>query len=163
MSDNFIRVPTRSPFSMEFFYFDLPDYLADDIFVANHLRPRFFEEYELPDCEYHIIRCRVSRREGHVFYFCMNELARKMRLCGHADYDDYCAEFMRKLDEGLEIALGDDAPEEQSSTDYELLRSQAENLILYLRRVQERYPDVFAELEEHFDGLPGYAPGGDEP
>ncbi len=31
------------------------------------------------------------------------------------------------------------------------------NLNLYLAYIERNYPGVFAQLEDHFDGLPGYA------
>ena len=31
------------------------------------------------------------------------------------------------------------------------------NLNLYLSYLEEHHPDVFREMEEHFEGLPGYS------
>lgn len=39
------------------------------------------------------------------------------------------------------------------------LHDQAYNLTLYLNDVEREHPDVFADLMEKFDGMPGYSEG----
>ena len=106
MRTNFIEAHCRSPFSAEFFYFDVPDYKADDIFLEKGLYPRFFEEMSKDDSEYVLIRCRVKRRDRHKFVEAMNELARKMLLTGYPDYLDHAKEIWEQLDEAIQNEEG---------------------------------------------------------
>ena len=147
-----MRGGTRSLLRAEFFYFDTPDYQADEIFRRHNIMPKFYEEYQSPNSEYVIIRCKISRREIHLFYVCMEELARKMRLCGHPDYESYCQSVIDKIAEGMDVDVF------ISVGDYERISDQVYNLTLYVKYVQERHPEIFNVMEEIFDGLPGYAP-----
>lgn len=40
--------------------------------------------------------------------------------------------------------------------EYESLKNQAYNLNLYIDYLAENHPDVYAELMEHFEGMPGH-------
>lgn len=42
--------------------------------------------------------------------------------------------------------------------EYEHMMAQVYNLTLYLRYLEQNYPEIFSQMQEHFDGLPGYSP-----
>lgn len=151
---NCIRTQCKSPFTAEFFYFDIPNYAADEIFARFDVVPKFYEEYQPQDSRYVLIRCRVKRQQVHAFLEVMEELGRKMLLTGYDDYYERCEEFMSKL-EAYASGEGGSSPEEVLMED-ELMRADIDNLCLYLNYIKVKYPDIFAELEDHFDGLPGF-------
>lgn len=144
---NYMELSSRSPFTRKFMYFDIPEYKADDIFNEVGVLPKFEEEMVRDGTPYVIIFCRVKKTEIHKFQLAMDKLINKMLLLGFEDYLDYCGDVF-KLFESEET--DDDADE------IEHLRARAENLNLYLQYVAKRDPKLMEELDEWFDGMPGY-------
>lgn len=148
MAENYIRIESRSPFTQEFMYFDVEPYKADDIFIEYGIRPKFYEHITFEGSPYLLIRCKVSRRDVHLFEQAMAKLKQKMLLTGNEDYGEWCEHIWDMLDEAID---GNPPPFEE----YEHLKAQVENLTLYLEDVAQNHPDIMAELDDKFDGMPG--------
>ena len=97
MSNNYIEVQSRSPFSTRFFYIDVEDYKADDIFLEFGIFPRFYEHIYFSNSQYVAILCRIPRKQRHMFEKAMAKLHQKMVLTGNEDYDKFCDEIMAQL------------------------------------------------------------------
>ncbi|MBQ8619083.1 MAG: hypothetical protein IJ418_16425 [Clostridia bacterium] len=41
--------------------------------------------------------------------------------------------------------------------EHEHMLAQIYNLTLYLHYIEQNHPEVFAQLNDHFEGLPGYS------
>lgn len=152
---NYMELYSRSPFSTQFLYFDVPEYKADQIFVEHGITPRFYEEWAMDGTPFIFIRCRVSRKDKHKFIAAMAELTKKMLLTGFETYDDVSTSFFDRLADELtnmsELTFSDiDVGE------YERLKARVENLNLYLKYVEDHYPELMDEINEWFDGMPGY-------
>lgn len=150
MAYNNMMIESRSPFSTEFVYVDVPECKADDLLIRAGVHVRFYGEWVRPNCEYILVRCRVWRWEIHKFERVMEEFARKMLLTGHTDYDEYCDTLFERLQDAI-----DDYPLTVRTIEH--LLAQTHNLTLYLKYVEEHAPELFAEMEEWFDGMAGYA------
>lgn len=84
----------------------------------------------------------------------MDELGRKMLLTGHPDYLDVASSFFDEIDAYL---FGDIPAFDM--TEEELARADLENLRLYLRHVFAQHPDIKEEMDDYFEGMPGYTEG----
>lgn len=75
-----------------FMYADLKvddKYVADDIFVDHGLYVKYDREYskEVDGDTYSIILCRIRKKKKDVFVQCMDELNKKILICGHNSYE----------------------------------------------------------------------------
>jgi len=87
-----------SGYQIENAYFDVPEYLADDLFIQHQVRVRFLREYKKDGELYTIVMCRVRKRDEERFCEALEELPRKMMLLGYADYPAYCTNAIRRLE-----------------------------------------------------------------
>jgi hypothetical protein len=90
---NFIKLKPRLRWQ-EYAYFDLPEYFADNLFRQRKLKVKIICEMEKDDTPYNVIFCRVPKKETSSFEAAMGELEKKMLVCGHTDYPEYCSKFM---------------------------------------------------------------------
>lgn len=152
---NYMELYSRSPFSTQFLYFDVPEYKGDQIFVEHGITPRFYEEWVMDGTPFVFIRCRVSRKDKHKFIAAMSELTKKMLLTGFETYDDVSTNFFNRLADELtnmsELTFSD-----IDVSEYEHLKARVENLNLYLKYVEDHYPELMDEMNEWFDGMAGY-------
>ena len=96
--ETYCELKSINPFRRSFLYFDVKDYFADQIFI-NHKIPVKFLKKEAwnPESEYGIIFCTIPNKYVHEFRKCMEDLAKKMLLTGHADYIDVSSELVEQL------------------------------------------------------------------
>ena len=93
----------KSSFLYNFFaYLDVAEYLADNLFAKHQVTVRFGEEWSTPDSEYRIILCRVRKRDTRRFLDALEELPKKMLICGYADYPAYVERLFEKMRLDLE-------------------------------------------------------------
>ena len=85
-----LPIHTLSPFHQRFVYIDLPEYLADTIFIQNKIHVKFEKEWKKPDNPYIIILCKIKKKDKEKFEKSLKELERKMLLMGHSDYQEMC-------------------------------------------------------------------------
>ena len=150
-----------------YMYFDISEYLADQIFI-DHRLPVRWEKKELmhPDHPYRCVFAKVRKQDEDEFLLCMEELRRKMLLTGHTDYDDVCKYAIEYAIEHI-LDQSSSADVEYTVTKGMLNEWEEEslriyNLNLYVEWIEKNRPDVFMEMEKHFDGLPGYERSRDE-
>lgn len=149
---NYIEIYSRSPFTAQFAYFDIPEYYGDELFAKHGISPRFFQEGSMSGSPYIIVFCRVKRRDRHKFVAAMNELEKKMIIRGFDNYDKYCEEMFAKIELGV-LELTD---VDIDVGEYEQLKERVENLNKYLAYIEEHNPELMEEVDEWFDGMPGY-------
>ena len=80
-------------FSLFYDYFaflDVEPYAADQFFIQRQVTVHFVREYGKPGCPYHVILCKVRKRDADRFHAAMAELPDKLRLLGHTDYLEVC-------------------------------------------------------------------------
>ena len=77
-----------------FLFFDTTPYLADQLFIRHKVRVQFASEYAREGSPYLAILCRVRKREVPEFLTVLEELKKKMLLCGHLDYVSEVSAFM---------------------------------------------------------------------
>ena len=90
---NFIQIRPNiimSLFCNEYIFVDLPEHLSYGIFAKKGIKFKKLRELCHPNTEYHLIACRLSKKQGELFVQCMEELINKMILTGHADYEESC-------------------------------------------------------------------------
>nr|DAR21952.1 MAG TPA: hypothetical protein [Caudoviricetes sp.] len=94
---------TLEKFSLLFDHFafvDVPEYYADQLFIRHQVTVHFGDEYKHPDEPYVIIFCKVRKCDRDRFLAALAELPSKMILCGYPRYDEFCREFISKMDKG---------------------------------------------------------------
>lgn len=91
---NYIKLKSRI-FRQEYAYFDLPEYYADNLLRQRKLKVKIICEMEKDDAPYNVIFCSVPKKETSSFEAAMDELEKKMLVCGYTDYPDYCSEFLK--------------------------------------------------------------------
>ena len=81
----------RWSFFYDYFAFlDVGTYAADQLFIQHQVTVQFMREYEKPGCPYHVILCKVRKRDTDRFRAAIAELPDKLRLLGHTDYLEVC-------------------------------------------------------------------------
>lgn len=98
-----------SLFNRYFAFLDTEEYLADGLFIQHEVTVHFGPEYEKPGSPYRMILCRVRKRDEDRALAALEELLRKMLLCGHMDYPAFCRDLWSKLRTLKGGALCDDA------------------------------------------------------
>lgn len=92
---NFWKLKSFSIFSVNYAYVDHYSYQADQLFVENMVKVKFNREYSKEESPYHIIFCKVAKRDINRFEDALNKLANKMLLLGYRDYPDICNELTK--------------------------------------------------------------------
>lgn len=76
-----------------FAFIDTADYLADSLFIKHEVTVAFGPEYIKEGIHYNIIFCRCRKRDVPRFLKALEELPKKMMICGYADYPQFCKEL----------------------------------------------------------------------
>lgn len=86
---NYIKTRKDGWLYSHYMYADLEKYVADNIFIKNKLRVDFGKEFvkEIDGEKYIIVFCKFRKNKQDVFIQCMDELNKKMLLCGHTAYE----------------------------------------------------------------------------
>ena len=87
-----LKIKTLSPFYLRFAYLDIPEYVADTIFIQNKLHVKFGKEFKKEGNPYIIIMCKIRKKDFDKFEKSLEELERRMLLTGHTDYIEKCEE-----------------------------------------------------------------------
>lgn len=96
---NYWRMKDFSIFSVLYAYVDHSSYLADRLFVQNKVRMKFKGEYAKEKSPYHIVFCKVRKRDAERFEEALERLKNKMLLLGYRDYLDVCSEIAKMIEE----------------------------------------------------------------
>lgn len=81
-----------------FAYFDVPQYLADPLFVKREVMVWYDQKFKRPDKPYVMIICHVRKKDAQRFMEALEELKNSMVICGHLDYEETVSEMMNQLD-----------------------------------------------------------------
>lgn len=81
-------------------FIDVPAYYADQIFIRHQVTVRIGKEYRHPDQPYVVIFCKVRKQDRNRFLSALSELNLKMILCGYPRYEEFCASFIAKMNDG---------------------------------------------------------------
>ena len=79
------------------FYIDLPTLISFDVLDRNLVNAWGFKKFVNPDFNYIGVICKIRKRDLGAFFECMIELRKLILMCGHNDYDDFCARFVEMV------------------------------------------------------------------
>ena len=85
-----------------FLYIDVKDYLADPIFINHQVRVKWTREFSHKNSPYLVIFCKVQKKDVEKFKTAMEDLEKKMLICGHKDYDKLAKEIIKDITKGGE-------------------------------------------------------------
>ena len=86
-----------------YMYFDLnrdDNYIADSLFFKREIPVKFKDEMVRDGDKYRAIFCKVKRKHKDKFEEALEELKTKMSLLGHNDYEEYCYNVIKQIEEG---------------------------------------------------------------
>ena len=89
---NYFQVGVDGRMFSWFMYADLTTdgkYTADQIFIDHGLHVKFDREYTktVDGDTYSVILCRIRKKKKDIFIQCMDELNKKILICGHNSYE----------------------------------------------------------------------------
>lgn len=90
--------------SLRYYYYafvDVPENLADQLFISHKVRVYFGDEFEKEDLQYKIILCKIRKSDETEFLAALSEMYNKMYLMGYSDYEENCARIDDMFSRGL--------------------------------------------------------------
>lgn len=91
---NYVEIRSYHPFRRQYMYLDLPEYLADRIFIRHKLKVKFHRgEHHSPTGQLVFVRCSIHRKNRKVFEECMKELADTAAMAGCREYAQICRQL----------------------------------------------------------------------
>ena len=105
---NYHKFQWRSLLYEQYAYVDVPDYYADPLLDKHNVQVEYCDEYIDTVAGYVIVCCKVKKWQRQRFLAAMEELPRKMLLCGYPDYEEYCTGELPKIEHGM--AEADELP-----------------------------------------------------
>lgn len=81
-----------------FFFIDTPDYKGDDMIEKHGIRVKYIGDYDRKDSPYIIVSCKVRDQDIEEFLHAMHDLQRIMLISGHFDYEEFCREWVAKME-----------------------------------------------------------------
>lgn len=97
MAVNFRKLESKSLFKEEYAYIDVPEYLADQLFINEKIKVDFKATYSKEGFPYVIVYCKIYKKDRNKFIHAMERLTPKMILFDHSDYNEYCIELWDKV------------------------------------------------------------------
>jgi len=94
---NYIKFESLSFLYDHYAFVDVPQYYADQLFIKHEVTVRFGREYSHPEHPFIVIFCKVSKRDKERFLSALEELERKMILCGYPQYNQFCQGVLGKM------------------------------------------------------------------
>lgn len=99
---NYIELSRFPVFFRHYAFIDVPEHLADSLFIRHKVRVRFGQEYTNDQQGYSFIFCKIRKKDEKPFLEALGELSNKMMLCRHPDYDDFCQKTLDAMEEANE-------------------------------------------------------------
>ena len=96
--DNYFKLKTISPFTYSYMFLDCDEYLADQLFIKYKVTVDFGDEYVKENSPYHVIFCKIRKRDEKKFLDALSEMYDKMLLMGYKDYQEVCDNFIRVVE-----------------------------------------------------------------
>ena len=91
----------KTYFSLLYAYLDAEDNLAAGVFAKHGLRVKLIHTLVRENEEYILVQVKVRRRDREKFPDAMEDLKRKMLICGHRDYESHGGELIRELEDSI--------------------------------------------------------------
>ena len=89
-------------FWLRYMYVDVnrnSNYIADSLFYKREIPVNFKDEMVRNGDNYRVIFCKIKKKYQKKFEEALEELKTKMNLLGYTDYEDYCNNLMKELEE----------------------------------------------------------------
>jgi hypothetical protein len=95
---NYMKLTDVSLLYYNYIYLDLPEYLADQLFIKNKIRVKFKKHLMHPNYPYVVIFCKIRKRDEEAFLKALDELTSKMMIFEHRDYEQCCKDVFNDFD-----------------------------------------------------------------
>ena len=95
---NYYKLQSPSFFKFQYVFLDSEDYLADQLFIKYKVTVDFGDEYVKENSPYHVIFCKIRKRDEKKFLDALSEMYDKMLLMGYKDYQEVCDNFIRVVE-----------------------------------------------------------------
>ena len=87
---NYYKLQSPSIFKFQYVFLDSEDYLADQLFIKYNVKE---------NSPYHVIFCKIRKRDEKKFLDALSEMYDKMLLMGYKDYQEVCDNFIRVVEQ----------------------------------------------------------------
>lgn len=98
----YIKLQRFSLWNAYYAFMDTAEYFADGLFIKHQVSVHFGREYVRPPNPYHIIFCRVHKKDEERFLEALDEMPNKMILCGYPDYLKDCETLWKEIIDNAE-------------------------------------------------------------
>ncbi|MCB7319913.1 hypothetical protein LIZ87_14250 [Lacrimispora sp. 210928-DFI.3.58] len=96
---NYMKLRRWSLWQCCYVIVDVPEYLADSLFIQEQVRVSFGKEYSRKGSPYVLIFCRVRKKDEDRFLRALDRLEQKMLLMGYTDYSEFCSRLFAEFGE----------------------------------------------------------------
>lgn len=86
-----------NPLRHSVIYVDTEQYIADNLFVKHGVAVQFKNEFRRENDKYILVNVTFWKWDLTKVNLALDELPKKMLICGNGDYLQYCENFMRDL------------------------------------------------------------------
>lgn len=100
---NYIPLKNFSLKYKYFCYFDIRDYVSDNLFAKNNVSVKYEKEACRSDSDFIIVFCKVKKYEVGSFLNSLFELNNKMLLLGYSEYQNFCKNIYETIMENLAV------------------------------------------------------------
>ena len=84
---------------LSYLYLDTKDYLANSLFYKRNIPVKVVDNFINKKEKYIFLLCRVKSKYEKQVEEALEELKKKMSLCGYLDYEEKCKEIITKINE----------------------------------------------------------------
>ena len=92
----------KGKFWVRYMYVDINrdyDYIADSLFYKRQIPVVFKDEMIKAGDKYRLVFCKIRKKYQNQFEEALEELKTKMNILGYTDYEEYCDNLMKELNE----------------------------------------------------------------
>lgn len=90
---NYRKVKKLSLLNAHYVFVNNDEPFAEQLFVDNQIRVRFGKKKEIEGVLYHVISCKVRKRDSDTLQAAFEKLKLKLLLSGYTDYLNVCKDF----------------------------------------------------------------------
>lgn len=103
---NAFMLKTLNPLRHSVIYVDTENYIADNLFEKQGVNVRFKNEFRRRNEKYVLINITFWKWDLIKVNLALDELPKKMLICGNGDYIQFCENFMHDLTNAKEKMHG---------------------------------------------------------
>ena len=137
-----------------FIFFDVPSYLADQLFIRHQVRVWFGSAFTREDSPYVGIFCHVRKCDKDRFLAALEDLKKSMLICGHTDYEEAISNFLDQLERSKTSHENDTARQAEQGQPAQLLRGPERILARHFARDPRRPRQEGVRPEQDETGKP---------